>query len=99
MATVTSVGFTRGRNFQANLRRIFSRENANRPSQTTIAADADVTAVRLNQFLKSETVPNPNIETIEALSIALEVPFDILLQANPTDHDLRIQKKSSRKAS
>ncbi len=98
MAVASEVGFTLGRNFQGNLQRIFSRQNAKRPSQRAIALDAGLTPERLNQLLNCDNPPNPSIETIEALAIALEVSVDTLLSPNPKDAFLHIEKKTSRKS-
>ena len=90
MATATSVEFQKANNLRANLRRIFSSG----VSQTQVARDAGMNRVHVARMLNGQ-VPNPTIDSIEALSIALEIPVETLISHDPTDADLRIFRKSS----
>lgn len=87
MATRQSVELTRAANFRRNLTRIFDR--APRGRQASIARDAGMHPVQLSRVL-SGTTENPQIDTIEAIAIALEIPVETLLAAQPSDADLRI---------
>ena len=89
---VGDVPLTRAQNFRANLRRIFAR--AARGFQAEVARQADLTQVHLSRIVGNGE-SNPTIETIEAISIALEISVETLLSANPADVDLRIFEKSA----
>ena len=89
MATVTSVELQKANNLRANLRRIFSSG----VSQTKVATDSGVHRVNLSQILHGK-IANPTIDSIEQLAIALEIPVEMLISANPSDLDLRIFGKS-----
>jgi transcriptional regulator with XRE-family HTH domain len=93
MANACDVELHRAANLRDNLRRIFSQA-----SQAQIAKDAGIHAVHLAKIL-SGAAPNPTIETIERLSVALEVPVEILLSPSPSDLDLRIFSKKLSQAS
>ena len=87
MAVAKSVELQKAKNLRANLRRIFSSGVV----QAKIARDAGMDPVNLNYILHGRT-PNPTIDSIEALSIALEIPVEILISRDPSDADLRIFK-------
>ena len=89
---VTDVPLTRARNFRANLRRIFDK--AARGFQAEVARQARLAPVHLSRIVGNGDL-NPTIETIEAISIALEISVETLLSASPTDLDLRILEKSA----
>lgn len=88
---VDHVPLTRALNFRANLRRIFTESPWG--FQADIARQADLTSVHLSRIVGNGD-SNPTIETIEAISIALEISVETLLSANPTDLDLKIFEKS-----
>ena len=87
-----NVPLTRGRNFRANLRRIFAQSA--RGHQAEIARQAGLTPVHLSRIVGSGE-SNPTIETIEALSIALEISVETLLSAQPSEIDLKIFQESA----
>jgi len=89
MAIVTSVEFQKAKNLRANLRRIFSSGI----SQTQIAKDSGMNRVHVAKILNGAT-PNPTIDSIEALAVALEIPVETLISRDPSDTDLRIFRKS-----
>ncbi len=93
MATVTDIERTRVRNLRRNLRRIFDSWAV----QTRIASDAGIHPVHLAKILNG-TARNPGINTIEAISIALEIPVETLLSVEPPDIDLRISKENPEKS-
>jgi len=90
MAKADAVELCRAKNFRANLKRIF----AGNAVQTHVARDAGIHFVHLAKILSGD-VPNPTIATIEAISIALEIPVETLLAHAPSDADLRIFQKST----
>lgn len=85
MASASNVDLHRAENFRRNLRRIFDSWAV----QAHIARDADINPVHLSRIL-SGTSPNPTLDTVEKLAIALEVPVETLIAAHPCDSDLRI---------
>ena len=89
MANVTDIPKSRAENFRTNLRRIFDAGT----TQQEVAKNAGVHFVHLNNILSGKA-QNPTIGTIEALAIAVEVPVETLLSANPSDVDLRIFRKN-----
>jgi transcriptional regulator with XRE-family HTH domain len=90
MAVATNVELQKAKNLRANLRRIFSSGVV----QAKVARDAGMNPVNLSLILHGKTA-NPSIGSIEQLAIALEIPVEILISANPTDVDLRIFQKST----
>ena len=96
MAVATDVVFTRAKNLQANLRRIFDRKTG-WAVQSRVAKDAGMHPVNLNKLLSSEE-PSLTLHTLESLSIALEIPVETLLSPNPTNVDLRIFPRHSQKS-
>ena len=89
---VDNVPLTRAQNFRANLRRIFAQSA--RGHQAEIARQAGLTPVHLSRIVGNGE-SNPTIETIEALSIALEISVETLLSAQPSEVDLKIFQKSA----
>lgn len=89
MATATSFELQKAKNLRANLRRIFSSGLV----QAKVARDAGMNPVNLSKILHGST-PNPTIDSIEQLAIALEIPVEILISRDPSDADLRIFKNS-----
>lgn len=85
MASVAQHGLHRAENLRANLRRIFDTWGV----QARVAKDAGIHFVHINRIL-SGTAPNPKLETVERLSIALEIPVETLIASHPSDLDLRI---------
>lgn len=85
MADAKTIELKRAENFRVNLRRVFDSW----ATQSRVAADADVHAVHLAKILNGRA-PNPTIDTIEAISVALEIPVETLLASNPSDADLKI---------
>ena len=85
MADARQTPLTRAENFRRNLRRVFETWAV----QSRVAADAGIHAVHLAKILNG-TVPSPGIDTMEAVSIALEIPLETLLAADPADADLKI---------
>lgn len=85
MTCVANVELRRAKNFRANLRRVFDSWAV----QAKVAADAGIHSVHLSRILNGAAT-NPTIETIESLSIALEIPVETLIGNEPSDTDLRI---------
>jgi len=91
MANAKLTAPTRAPNFRRNLRRVFDAWAV----QSHVASDAGVHPVHLAKILNGQ-VPSPGINTMEALSIALEIPLETLLAASPADADLKILPKISK---
>ena len=91
MATATSVELQKAKNLRANLRRIFSSGR----SQTEVAKDAGMNRVHLAKILNGAT-PNPTLDSVEAIAIALEIPMETLISRDPSDTDLRIFRNSDK---
>ncbi len=89
MSTTETDGLTRAKNFRANLRRVFDSWAV----QSKVAADAGIHAIHIAKILNGRS-SNPTIDTMEAISIALEIPIETLLAGSPTNTDLRILEKS-----
>lgn len=89
---VQDVPMTRAQNFRSNLRRIFA--HSPRGHQAEIGRQAGLNSVHLSRIV-GKGKSNPTIETIEALSIALEISVETLLSASPSDIDLKIFDKSA----
>jgi len=90
MAKIEQVELRKASNFRQNLRRVFDAWAV----QTHIAADAGINAVHLARILNAD-VPNPTIGTMEAISIAMEIPLETLIAKDPSDTDLRISQTIS----
>ncbi len=84
---VAEVPLTRTANLRKNLRRIFAHQP--RGYQAKVARDAEITAVYLSNVVRNDD-SNPTIDTLESISVALEIPVETLLSASPSDSDLRI---------
>ena len=89
MANTEIIGLRRAKNFRVNLRRVFDAWAV----QLRVADEANIHSVHLARILNG-SVPNPTIDTLESISIALEIPLEILLANEPSDADLRIFAKS-----
>ena len=89
MAIATNVELQKAKNMRANLRRIFSSGVV----QAKVAKDSGVHPVQISRILHG-SIENPSIGSLEQLAIALEIPVEILISANPSDADLRIFRKS-----
>jgi transcriptional regulator with XRE-family HTH domain len=93
MSTVeltSEIPLCRADNLRSNLQRIFAAGGI----QRKVAKDAGIHHVYLAKLLNG-TASNPGIKIIEALSIALEIPVETLISANPADVDLRISPRKS----
>jgi transcriptional regulator with XRE-family HTH domain len=88
-----SVDLTRAKNIRSNLQRIFAAHP--RGFQASAARAAGITTVHLSRLVGSDNL-NPAIDTIESLSLALEITVETLISAGPSDADLRILQDSSR---
>ena len=75
-------------NFRTNLRRIFDAWG----NQSRVAQDAGIHRVYLARLIRGDE-DNPTINTIEAISQALEISVETLLATDPPDADLRIVEK------
>lgn len=93
VATVESSDLRRTSNLLRNLKRIFAP--GSRFIKAQVARDAGIHVVHLNRLLSGNS-QNPTLTTVEALSIALEIPLETLVAYNPSDLDLRISKKTAR---
>lgn len=93
---VAEVPLTRAANLRENLRRIFAHHP--RGYQAKIARDAEITAVYLSNVVRNDD-SNPTIDTIEAISVALEIPVETLLSPSPSDTDLGIFPTSNQNSS
>jgi transcriptional regulator with XRE-family HTH domain len=56
-----------------------------------VAEESGLHEQQIRKILRGETL-NPGIETLEKLSIALEIALETLLSDSPSDAELRIAK-------
>lgn len=89
MAQVSAGKLRSAKNVRANLRRVFDSWGV----QVDAARHAGIHAITVAKIISGE-IQNPGIETIEAISIALEIPLATLISREPADSDLRIPEKS-----
>ena len=90
MADTKTVKPERAENCRDNLRRVFDAGAV----QARVAEDAQLHPIHLTRIVSGQSA-NPTIGTMEAISIALEIPLETLISKKPPNVDLRIFPDSS----
>lgn len=92
MALRQSVELTRAANLRRNLQRIFAAGPWGKQSQ--VARDSGLHQVQLAKLISGAS-GNPKLDTVESIAVALEIPVETLISAEPSDADLRIFPQTS----
>ncbi len=88
VAKASDIRLIRSENFRENLRRCLKAW----ATPAEVARNAGMGRPHFYRILKG-VVKSPTLETVEAISVALDIPIEVMISKSPSDRALRITDK------